>query len=348
MYAATSAPTRALAAATEPPLINGRGLWSLERLGYGAQRLTSADVRPGFGPGIEIAGVELPFRLPAGASQGPRDWYLIKLHYRLELDEKSEPGLVTLYSSSNGRTMAALDFRVLKSGSPPLVRGSAVRLGGRQLHIERKTTWKGVFTNYFQIGGVRPGKSSLTLTVSQEDGAHFKSLDVFADSGILVSPNGPSAVRVIPSLSDRDIRVDERFRVGFTVHSIGEAATANGSKISISAPKLRVVGPRSVNLKAIPVGKRASGSFTLVSPREGTFPVTLRFQSWNGEETVRLAARVTADGPAPNPQPASAPASHGESDSAARGWIGGAVAALVLLAIALVYRRRRSTPPDQM
>jgi len=123
----------AATATDEAPLVAMPGFWSLERLGYGEQLFTPSDLHPGFGPDIVVAGSELPYRLPPGAKQGGRTWYLLKMRYRLEIDEQSKPGLITVSSSSNGRTMAALDFRVLEPGSPPIVRGTAVSLTGSKL-----------------------------------------------------------------------------------------------------------------------------------------------------------------------------------------------------------------------
>ena len=198
------------------------------------------------------------------------------MRYRLEIDEDSAPGLITVSSSSNGRTMAALDFRVLEPGSPPLVRGTAVSLTGSKLRQGRKTTWEGTFANYFQYSGVRPGRNVLTFGVSQQEGARLKSLRVFPDSGILVTRNGPSAVELTPSLSDRDIRVGESFRLKFSVRSVGEAAVPAGGKVAISAGPLRVIGPRSIKLGRIPLGRAETGVFKLVGERSGNSPITQR------------------------------------------------------------------------
>jgi hypothetical protein len=209
-----------------------------------------------------------------------------------------------------------------------------------------------VFTNYFQYSGVRPGRNILTFAVSQQEGARIKSLRVFPDSGILVSPNGPSAVELTPSLSDRDIRVGEPFRLKFSVRSVGEAAVPAGGKVAISAGPLRVIGPRSVKLGRIPVGRAEAGAFKLVGVRAGNAPITLLATTSGGTAEVRLAARVTEEGeeatpgepPGPNGEASGQPSDDGSSSSS-REWlvVGAFAVALVVGVVLIVLVRRRST-----
>jgi hypothetical protein len=277
------------------PLVDSHGFWSLERMGYADQMITATEMRDGYRPGTEIAGRQFAFALPTGARQGPDDWYLFRLHYRLEIDERSGPGLITIGASSNGRAMAQILFRLSHSKAGLRVRGTSVGLvSGSQLRDEAQMTWEDVYTNFFQELGVRPGHSTLSVYVAQTEQAHVRSLRVFMDSGIIVTRNGPSSIELVPILRDRHIRVGEAFRVGYRVESVGASALPAGGTVTIQTSGLDVIGAESARLGSIPAGRSATGSFQLVAARPGTFPITLQVSSWGGTRAVELAAKVTA------------------------------------------------------
>jgi hypothetical protein len=295
-------------------------------------------IRPGWRGVVR----ELPFRLPAGARQGPRTWYLFKLHYRLVIDQSSGTGLIWVNATSNGRAMALLTFRTARRGGKLRVRSTQAGLvAGSKLEESKRTTWDGVYTNFFTLGGVRPGRSRLTIGVFQEQEARVRSLRVFADSGIIVTRNGPASVELVPVLHDRDIRVGEEFRVGYRVESVGESAVPAGGTVTIGAVGLKVVGARSALLGRIPAGKNRLGFFRLVADRPGTFPISLQVSSWGGTPVVQLAAHVSAaTGTATSPSESGA-----DSRSASWIWLSGLAATLAGVAIVVVVLFPRRVRP---
>jgi hypothetical protein len=51
-----------------------------------------------------------PFILPARARQGPRVWYLIKLHFRISFSPRTGEGFAYVSGLTNGRSAAQIKF----------------------------------------------------------------------------------------------------------------------------------------------------------------------------------------------------------------------------------------------
>ncbi len=85
-----------------PVLADSVGRWTLDRLGNGDAVFRSA------GPSTQ----HVYFRLPRGARQGGKTWYLIHLHFRVQFSNWSKPGYADVTVLNNAFASAHIRFCV--------------------------------------------------------------------------------------------------------------------------------------------------------------------------------------------------------------------------------------------
>jgi hypothetical protein len=274
---------------TSQRLIARYGLVSLREMGYDDQLLKNADADAASKRVLEFA-------FPEGARQGSRDWYMLKLRYRIAISKRSGTGKIYLYAATNGRSAAMIVFSVKRRGDRIDVERSDVGVvtGNRQ-ERSRKLIWDGTFTNYLQTAGVREGKSSLTFKYLELGRARIEYWKVFDDSGIVRTRSGPSHIEIVPSISDRRIDIGERFRVDYRVNNTNNTPVPAGGRVwlrVLSGDALVVIGSRSTSIGRMPGGGYVSGSFEIEAKKAGLIPIALEASSWAGSPRVRLAVRV--------------------------------------------------------
>src|SRR5205823_5879123 len=129
------------------------------------------------------------FELPANAHQGPRDWYLIHLSFRIEFHADTGSGSAYVSAAtgaaSDPRTSAQIRFDVRKSRSRTsvssdslgLVNGHVVKTSTSLVHLVK-------FDNYIPYAGIKPGVNVLTFQIEQYQNVRVKAVTFFDDSGI--------------------------------------------------------------------------------------------------------------------------------------------------------------------
>ena len=101
--------------AGRPATIDSYGFWSFKRLGFGTPVLHE-------NPQTAATKLELHYRLPAGVRQGPGHWYLIRLHFRVDVRPDALSGEFNVAAETQGRTCASIISTsggdTAESGSP--------------------------------------------------------------------------------------------------------------------------------------------------------------------------------------------------------------------------------------
>jgi hypothetical protein len=229
--AAAAASTRA------PRLIDGHGLWTLKRLGYGERAFGP---RREFEPGKRYRFGRVLYRLPKGARQGPEDWYIVRLRFRIRFMPGSR-GRIWLSADTRARTSAQIEFEL----SPDTVGWSTVgwvdgsqsgRTTGRELELR--------FANYLRTAGVRGGVNALVFQVEgypdrdvPGSSVGVESLRIYADSGIDFTPDDPAKLALSVGLPRGGARLGEPFEVPFAVENVGyPPARGVGAAAETTAP----------------------------------------------------------------------------------------------------------------
>jgi hypothetical protein len=190
-------------------VIDSPGLWTLERLGYG-------DIVFGVDDRTATGRRELTYRLPPDAAQGQGTWYLIRYHFRVSVSPDALPGSFAVSADTNGRTCASVvfDFRRTPEG-PRLTSDSLGLVAGHEVETSSALTQEIDFRNYLQYRGVRPGRNVLTFRITANALPLVRSVRVFADTGIEVTPLGPPRVQANLEAPASTIPAGRKFTVRF-------------------------------------------------------------------------------------------------------------------------------------
>jgi len=256
--------------AKKPVTIGHFGLWTLHELGYAdeVRHGTTADYRR----------PRIFFRLPAGASQGPRNWYLVRLHVRVVLASDSGPGKVDVSATTDSAACALIELRVRRSAGHPTVAWTSVGIvDGSRSGTSPSGTVELRYANYLQAGGVRPGQNELDFQIGQHGSARVAEVRVFDDSGIEFTPLSPANVRLTAErASSAPVHVGERFAVRVAVRNRGERA-ARAIRVSATYPtKLLSLATREpIRVALLRHGASATRQLVFVARRTGTAPIFL-------------------------------------------------------------------------
>lgn len=251
-----------------PVTIRDFGLWTLRELGYTdeVRHATNADYdRP-----------RIFFGLPAEASQGPRNWYLVRLHVRLVLAPNSGPGKILLSATTNGAACALIEFRAAPKAGRPTIRWTSVGIvDGARSGSSSSRTVELRYANYLQKSGVRPGTNELDFQVARYGSVRIDEVRIFDDSGIEFTPLSPANVRLAATrTSTRPVHIGESFVVHFSLRNRGDRA-ARGIRVSASYPaKLLLLKTRQpIRIPTLRHGASATGRLVFVARRAGKTPI---------------------------------------------------------------------------
>ena len=264
--------------------IDHYGLTTLKQMGVDDQvlRRDGAD-------SSTLKGVRFAF--PPEARQGPRDWYILKLHYEMRIARDSGVGRIYLYAGTNGRSAAMIvfDVRKRKGGSIQVERSDiGIITGNERTSIDRFAS-RGQFENYLQIAGVRGGTSELSFKYLEFGKARIDYWKIYNDSGIERTRHGPSSISLIPEMHDRHIRVGDQFSIGYRVENDGGLAIPAGGTVLLRvdpARSLLVKGSRSRVIGTIRGGEAVSGAFRIRAMSAGSIPAELEVSSQTGESST--------------------------------------------------------------
>lgn len=259
--------------------IDGPGIWTLERLGYGDQVFTVE------GP-ARTAARRVSYRLPRGAAQGRGTWYLIRLHFRISFAKQTGTGLVYVTASSgavNDRgTSAQIRFEVRRDRKGILITSDSLGLvEGNVVRTSRSLTREIVFANYMPYRGIRPGVNVLSFGLDEQLGrAKVTSLRIYRDSGIEVARSSPANVfmraQVVPGI----VREREDFALQVTVRNAGQRRSKMGS-VTVDYPRaaLALQGKQVRRLPSLKGGQQLRMTFEFTALRPGRYPLGVSARS---------------------------------------------------------------------
>lgn len=257
--------------AGEPVTIDGVGVWTLAALGC-------ENTPVAVDQAVEQA--SLHFRLPSNARQGPDTWYLIRLHFTLEIDSASDNGFLYVSGLTNEKSAALIKLAVNKTQDELSTTVSSVSLvDGQNKRVEHSRFLDITYKNYLQIEGVRPGENVLTFQLERYGGARARSLEIWNDSGIEVSTLAPAKLELDVKVPRRRVTVGGIFTVPFTLINTG-GQLAKDIVVSAATPGdgLEVVGETTRGFASLE-HQREQGAFPIKALRAGRYQLGVQVRS---------------------------------------------------------------------
>lgn len=210
--------------ANGPVTIDSDGLWAIKDLGYADITLNDFGYTDIPSPEVGKVQASMPvnYRLPEGATQGPSSWYIIYLHFVMELYRDSAPGggLVYLSGKANDAAGAQIKFGGLNLSDGILWRATEL-FNGSYRGFSLENTIELYYMNYLPYDGVRAGVNELTFQLERYHGAEVKRLIVFDDSGILRTSLEPPRLHMDLKVPRGHVEVGDEFTIGVELKNRG-------------------------------------------------------------------------------------------------------------------------------
>ena len=211
----------------------------------------------------------LHFAFPAAATQGRPDWFLLRLHVKIEVLAGAQ-GSALVIADTNGMTGARVDYRL----SPTGIRAELVSLTA-PAHEEQTPgrTAESSLENYLQNDGVRGGAAELAFRVELEGGAKLSRVEVFPDTCLLRTRLTPETMAVsmsVPSV----VHPGDRFTVRVRLSNTGTRPIGGLSVSADPDPGVEAKSPRS-RATTVMTGQW-SAAFDYVATRAGRPTITIR------------------------------------------------------------------------
>lgn len=291
--------SRPVAADEEPVLVDSFGMWTLEELGYDDLMLPVSEEMTQTSGG-KISQRSISYALPEGASQGPDNWYMIHLHFKVDFAAESENGIALVSSLLNGSGAAQIEFEVDGTDDPLRISWSTVDLlnGG----IEQVTSSPSIevfFSNYIGFDGVTPGENTLTFQLETyggvNGGVNVESLRIFKDSAIEYTPLSPPDLDLELKLPDKRVRPDDVFDIGYELNNVGDRPAKDVVVGVIYPPEgFTLIGETPHSYSSI-TGS-VEGVFTLKAIGEGTHLIVLGAESPSSQPVAEIQVVVYPPG----------------------------------------------------
>lgn len=248
-------------------VIRSFGLYDLRRLGSEGFTLRPKSIRPL--RASYNATRAIPYTLPEGASQGPKNWYVVRLHFKIRFTPGSV-GYAAVGASPAGGAAALVEFVPEGAGMTwstfSLIDG-AVRGVTRSREVELR------YMNYMTVHGGTPGRHRLVFWERHSDGMRVESVQIYPDSGIEYSPLGPARLVVSAHGPGRRVQVGETFDLRVRLKNVGERS-AKYATISLEVPTgVESLGRRRRSFAGIPGKRSVATTFPLRASAIGAFVI---------------------------------------------------------------------------
>lgn len=236
----------------------------------------------------------ISFDFPKDAAQGPRVWYVLHLHFEVELAPDSD-GVALVSAATNERTAAQVEVEA--HPGQPLEYSAVGLLNGKTRTVVDSRTAEVRFSNYLQQQGVRAGPSQFTVSVDSLAGARVQRLTVFDDSAIEATPNSPYALSLTPAAVVTPTPLTgKRFYVKYALavqkgRHVGRVAVA-----ASASDGLQIVGPASEDIDQLPAD-RYDGRFAFLATKAGEYEIHLRAKSDINQPAATVRVRVVDHAP---------------------------------------------------
>lgn len=262
-----------------PLTIDSFGLRTMKQLGYPELAIAPAN---------NVTQSAAIFLLPDNAAQGPENWYLMRLHFQLDLAENTESGLAYVSAFTNERSAAQIEFEVFKVGDLFLIRWNTLDvIEGNKDYFTLSPSIEVFFNNYLQTTGVLPGTNTLSVSTETYGGIRLKRLTVFDDTGIEYTPLAPPELSIQLTLPKQQLIVGDTFLMEFDLKNRGDYP-AKGVTIGVIYPKeaFRIRNQKSWRFPV--VEKEAQGEFTLEALQPGRHQIIISTSSDSGGQPATV------------------------------------------------------------
>ncbi|MGZ4385695.1 MAG: hypothetical protein ACXVZO_02095 [Gaiellaceae bacterium] len=248
--------------------IDHYGFWTMRKLGYPDEVRHHAQA--------DLARKPIYYALPAGASQGPKDWYIVRLHVRVTVDPDSGPGMIEVGASTDMVGCADLVFIVKRvNGQATISWATSGIVDGFTRGRSDSNVADVRYSNYVTMPGTKPGVNTLDFQVGPvSDAVKLEEVRfVASDSGIEFSPIGPADVELHAHLASKPpFRVGDKIRIAFTLRNSGERTATRITVSPVYEPKLlKLVSASRSRFAKLRSGQVVTGSFVFLAQRVG-FP----------------------------------------------------------------------------
>lgn len=248
--------------------IDSYGFWSFTRLGFGAPVLRE-------NAQTAATTLALHYRLPAGVRQGRGHWYLIRLHFRVDVRPDALAGEFNVAAETQGRTCASIIFNVGRRQGRLWISSDALGLVNGVERVHSASLVRTVdFWNYIGYKGVAAGVNTLTLDLTSNALPMVSRVQFFADSGIALSRLGPPRVALEARFRERTVRVGQQFHVDVTLDHAGGIAVPDAT-VRVDAPAGALGGP-AVRRQHWGTKRPLHVSFGFRARKPGRVPITVQ------------------------------------------------------------------------
>jgi hypothetical protein len=234
-----------------PIMIDSFGLWTLKKLGFNSISFPVS-------PHVQRKTISIGFRLPKTARQGPRTWYLIHLHFRIEFSTRSGSGRAYVDASTGAandtRASAQIRFDVVRDGTKLTIASDSLGLVAG--HVVKRSSSRQrtiVFDNYIPYAGIKPGLNVLGLELEQYGSVRVERLEFFPDTGIRYSPLSPARISLGVRVESQRVDVGKPFKLEAQVRNTG-GNVARGGVIAIDFSRDELRAERGVMRLLPPIG----------------------------------------------------------------------------------------------
>lgn len=243
------------------------------------------------------------FTFPSGASQGPKEWYVLRLHARVDLGRRAD-GPIDLITVSTGRdgektqwAAAQIEIRQILKNGRSITDVSSVGLVDGMQHF--RTSHRVVeidFANYLQLRGVKPGTSKLTFDIEGIEKPSRIRMAVLPDTEILKTTTPPPLLRLkVQPLAGKRLTVGDDYAIAWRLAN-ESALAARDVRVYIEDVQgdIEVLGETGFSYKT--VTSPVKGEFRVRPRRAGQANLYLRVASANGgQPAVAINAMVHSD-----------------------------------------------------
>ena len=284
--ASFGAPRRGVSA-QGPLLVDLPGIYTLRDLGYSDVYLEAGGGRARQWPhALYRYSPSVEFVLPSGAAQGPDLWYVLHLHFEIELQEDTGDGRVVVLTEVNDNPPAMIDFSVSRlNGSPRMSWNTTGMVDGLQEGITDSLRTEMRFSNFMPNGAIQPGTGVLEWAVAEHDDARFARLHIFDDTSIEVTPLSPAELSIAPNVEQwrPPANLNEEFEVPYTISNVGGwPAKEVVTEVSYPEDAISLLGDQSVTTPALGGGEEVSGSFQFRASAVGAHDISLLVHGTTG------------------------------------------------------------------
>lgn len=236
--------------------------------------LTITTVQDSNGEVLELTpsepSAEINYQLPSEAKQGPEQWYVVRLHVRIEADSQARSESI-VSASTNDHACAQLN---LKSGGGELSNSGYGLVDGRQDDRSRADSLELWFANYLQLGGVRGGENILTLMMETFEGPPPRSVTILNDSRIERTTLNPYEVELAGPDAPVIVSRGDTARLPYRLARKGTRADASATvRVDTAGSPIEVLGEPTRSFNNIGDGRQ--GDFEIRPSKPGTYNLML-------------------------------------------------------------------------